>query len=166
MTKMYGSYSDEDLNEWEKFNAILLTSSAFGAWLMRRDEKRDKRKLEQAKAELALEQEPCEDCISRAEAIEALGEEPPVWYDETDEIAERNQWRRDVAAIEALPSVKQEPKAGHLSNKDWVDLLTEQFNVSRTSAKEMLHAMMSVKKEDNFKKQFSGGCNVFNNSKR
>lgn len=42
--KMYGSYSDADLNDWEKFpmNANVLTSSAFGAWLLRRDERRDK----------------------------------------------------------------------------------------------------------------------------
>ena len=42
--KMYGSYSDADLNDWEKFpmNASVLTSSAFGAWLLRRDERRDK----------------------------------------------------------------------------------------------------------------------------
>ena len=43
-----------------------------------------------------------------------------------------------------------------LTNREWIDFLTEQFNISRTSAKEMLHVMMSVKKEDNFKKQFSG----------
>ena len=43
-----------------------------------------------------------------------------------------------------------------LTNSEWVDFLSAQFNVSRTSAKEMLHVMMSVKKEDNFKKQFSG----------
>lgn len=36
-----------------------------------------------------------------------------------------------------------------------VDFLSEQFDVSRTSAKEMLHAMMSVKREDNLKKQFN-----------
>ena len=47
---------------------------------------------------------PTKDCISRADAIDALGEEPPVWYDGEDEIAERNQWRRDKAAIESLPS--------------------------------------------------------------
>lgn len=42
--KMYGSYSDADLNDWERFpmNANVLTSSAFGAWLLRRDERRDK----------------------------------------------------------------------------------------------------------------------------
>lgn len=42
--KMYGSYSDADLNDWERFpmNASVLTSSAFGAWLLRRDERRDK----------------------------------------------------------------------------------------------------------------------------
>jgi len=43
-----------------------------------------------------------------------------------------------------------------MSNKEWIDFLCEQFDISRTSAKEMLHVMMSVKKEDNFKKQFSG----------
>ena len=45
--------------------------------------------------------------ISLNAAIDALGEEPPVWYDGEDEIAERNQWRRDVAAIKALPSAQQ-----------------------------------------------------------
>lgn len=45
---------------------------------------------------------------------------------------------------------------GKLTNHELIDFLTEQFNISRTSAKEMLHVMMSVKKEDNFKKQFSG----------
>ena len=50
------------------------------------------------------------DLIRRADAIDALGEEPPVWYDGEDEIAERNQWRRDKAAIESLPSA--EPKTG------------------------------------------------------
>ena len=42
--KKYGSYSDADLNDWERFpiNASVLTSSAFGAWLLRRDERRDK----------------------------------------------------------------------------------------------------------------------------
>ena len=44
-----------------------------------------------------------------------------------------------------------------LTNAEWVDLLSEQFNISRTTAKEMLHVMMSVKKEDNFKKLFSQG---------
>lgn len=43
-----------------------------------------------------------------------------------------------------------------MTNHEWINFLTEQFNISRTSAKEMLHAMMSVKKEDNLKKQFSG----------
>lgn len=47
-----------------------------------------------------------DDTISRQAAIDALGEEPPVWYDGEDEIAERNQWRRDVAAIKSLPSAQ------------------------------------------------------------
>ena len=44
------------------------------------------------------------DLISRAEAIEALGEEPLVWCDEEYEIAERSQWRADIEAIESVPS--------------------------------------------------------------
>ena len=65
-------------------------------------------------------------------------------------------------AIEALeePKVKNRER---LTNAEWVDFLSEQFNISRTSAKEMLEMlyvmmsvkMMSVKKEDNFKKLFS-----------
>lgn len=51
---------------------------------------------------------PVKDCISRQAALDALGEEPLVWHeDDAGEIAERNQWRRDVAAIKALPSAQQ-----------------------------------------------------------
>ena len=46
------------------------------------------------------------DVISRKAAIDALGEEPPVWYDGEDELAEREQWRRDVDAIKAVPSAQ------------------------------------------------------------
>jgi hypothetical protein len=57
-------------------------------------------------------------------------------------------------AVEALEEPKVENMKG-LTNAEWIDFLSEQFDISRTSAKEMLHAMMSVKKEDNFKKQFN-----------
>lgn len=53
------------------------------------------------------------------------------------------------ALINMQPNIK-------LTNSEWIDFLAEQFDISRTSAKEMLHGMMSVKREDNFKKQFSG----------
>lgn len=46
------------------------------------------------------------DLISRQNAIDALGEEPLVWHEGEDEIAERNQWRRDLNAIKALPSAQ------------------------------------------------------------
>ena len=49
------------------------------------------------------------DLIRRSDALDALGEEPPVWYDGEDEIAERNQWRMDKAAIESLPSAEARP---------------------------------------------------------
>ena len=43
--KTYGDYSDADLNDWQMLPLIsnVLTSSAFGAWLMRRDERRGER---------------------------------------------------------------------------------------------------------------------------
>lgn len=50
----------------------------------------------------------CDDLISRQAAIDALGEEPLVWHEGEDEIAERNQWRRDVNAIKELPSAEPE----------------------------------------------------------
>ena len=59
--------------------------------------------------------------------------------------------------IEQLPSAQPERKK--MSNKEWVDFLSEQFTVSRTSAREMLHGLMKWKAEDNFKKQYSGGRN-------
>lgn len=55
--------------------------------------------------------------------------------------------------IDELPSVQPE----RMTNRQWVDFLSAQFDISRTSAKEMLHGMMRWKKEDNFKKLFNGG---------
>lgn len=55
------------------------------------------------------------DLISRADAIEALGEEPPVWCDEEYEIAERDQWRADIEAIKSVPSADR-PRG------EWVDM--------------------------------------------
>ena len=56
------------------------------------------------------------DLISRKEAIEALGEEPPVWCDEEYEIAERNQWRADVEAIKSVPSADRPRGKWHYSD--------------------------------------------------
>lgn len=49
-----------------------------------------------------------DDLIIRQAALDALGEEPLVWHDGEGEIAEREQWRHDVAAIKALPSAQPE----------------------------------------------------------
>lgn len=57
------------------------------------------------------------------------------------------------AVIDALPSVLPERK--QMTNKEWIDFLSEQFDISRTSARKMLHDMMQWKKEDNYKKQFN-----------
>ena len=49
-----------------------------------------------------------DDMILRQAAINALGEEPPVWYDGEEFLAERSQWRRDVNAIKAVPSIQSD----------------------------------------------------------
>ena len=58
LSKQYGSYTDADLNDWQMLpeNSRVLTSSAFGAWLLRRDERKGNRdlitELEKLKAEV------------------------------------------------------------------------------------------------------------------
>ena len=91
------------------------------------------------------EMEQARDLIDRQAAIDAL----------------THKWDGMVTSvfdvINSLPSAQPERKK--MSNKEWVDFLSEQFTVSRTSAREMFHGLMRWKAEDNFKKQFSGGKN-------
>jgi hypothetical protein len=42
-----------------------------------------------------------------------------------------------------------------MTNREWIDLLSKEFNVSRTSARNMLHALMVIKKQDNFKRMYN-----------
>lgn len=51
------------------------------------------------------EQLPCEDCISRQAAIEAMGEQPLNWTDTPEEIAEEKMWEDHIKALKELPSV-------------------------------------------------------------
>ena len=66
------------------------------------------------------EYEPKGDLISRADAIEALGEEPLVWCDEEYEIAERNQWRADIEAIKSVPSADR-PRGEWIHSPNGID---------------------------------------------
>lgn len=75
----------------------------------------------------ALEQEPCEDCISRKQAlieIKAIMRGEPMllkslhrkkWEEETA------QYRECMEIIKALPSVQPKPKTGHWIEKDGLD---------------------------------------------
>jgi len=115
----------------------------------------------------ALEQEPTPkddlgvDCISRADVNQVIEDYMDEQYHVLgDRTRERAFGANAVKArINELQTVALEPKIGHesLTNSEWIDFLSEQFDISRTSAKEMLHTMMSVKKEDNFKKLFNQG---------
>jgi hypothetical protein len=105
------------------------------------------------KAIEALEAGPCVDAISR-EAVLAMsdyiGETPTLEnpYAKPEEVVR-------VKDIMKLPPVVPAQSLKPMSNKQWIDFLVKAWDISRTSAKDMLHVMMSVKKEDNFKKQFN-----------
>ena len=94
------------------------------------------------------------------EMMDSINAEEVSFHDDlvlqiNKKICEEVDKRWDNITVKTL---EQEPKTvRRLTNSEWIDFLTEQFDISRTSAKEMLHVMMSVKKEDNFKKQFSQG---------
>ena len=45
-------------------------------------------------------------------------------------------------------------QGGYMTNREWIDLLSKEFAVSRTSARDMLHALMTIKRYDNFKRTF------------
>lgn len=42
-----------------------------------------------------------------------------------------------------------------MNNKEWIGLLSEAFDVSRTTARDMLHSLCVLKKYDNFKRRFN-----------
>ena len=65
------------------------------------------------KAIEVLRQEPCEDAISRAKALEMLGDEPENWTDTEREIQEVNDYRWFKSILEDLPPVTPQPKIGH-----------------------------------------------------
>lgn len=40
------------------------------------------------------------------------------------------------------------------TNREWMELLSKEWNVSNSTAKEMVHAMHQLKEQDNVKKSF------------
>ena len=68
-----------------------------------------------------------DDLISRAEAIEALGEEPAMWREKDEyEMGLNNQWHSDRNAIMAVPSVESRwiPVTERLPEKNTLVLIT------------------------------------------
>lgn len=59
--------------------------------------------------ELKKQIQPCEDCISRAKALEMLGDEPENWTDTEKEIQEVNDYRWFKSILEELPPVTPQP---------------------------------------------------------
>ena len=51
--------------------------------------------------------------ISRAAAIDALGERPMVWVGSDYELGARNQYDADVLALETVPSAQPSSSCGH-----------------------------------------------------
>ena len=89
--------------------------------------------------------------IVKAIPIQAIDNAPTVDITEEQAIDKLHE----TGWMQRHDNEMTERPTGTMSNKAWIGFLSEQFNVSRTSAKDMLHVMMSVKKEDNFKKMFN-----------
>lgn len=119
---------------------------------------------------------PCEDCIRRSDIgltdfeiimckgdyrealkilLEKIAKAPSIKPQEPINKIVQKAYEDGKKDGYVQAKVEQE-KENHMNNSEWIDFLSKQFDISRTSAKEMLHVMMSVKREDNFKKQFSG----------
>ena len=64
--------------------------------------------------------------------------------------------RKCKYAIAELIDCYEPKQPERMTNRQWIDFLSAQFDISRTSAKEMLHGMMQWKKADNSKKLFNG----------
>lgn len=84
------------------------------------DKKPCKRAMILGKAIRALEQEPCEDCISRAEAIKVLEYEVSIeaggGLDKYKTVIQgllNAIYSAQKKAIEELPSIQSKPKTGH-----------------------------------------------------
>ena len=79
-----------------------------------------------------LEQQPCEDCISREALLEELGEEPFNWNDSPEEFQEVRDYQWFRSLIENAPSVAPQQKVG-----EWIPCtktglpLTEQLRRER-----------------------------------
>jgi hypothetical protein len=59
----------------------------------------------------------CDDCISRAKALEMLGDEPENWTDTEKEIQEVNDYRWFKFILEELPPITSQQKIGK-----WIDV--------------------------------------------
>lgn len=46
-------------------------------------------------------------------------------------------------------------RCARMSNKEWIDFLSEAFDVSRTTARDMLHSLCILKRYDNLKRPFN-----------
>ena len=73
-----------------------------------------------------LEQEPCEDCISRQAAIDAICKACSVDddYYECDGYPKTSTWCDELVALRALPSVTPQPKTGH-----WIAVENEEMEM-------------------------------------
>lgn len=104
--------TNEELNIWERSKGVIevLTCKEFGAWLHRRDMNIQEQSIKSN--EVKPELEPCEDCVSREAALEAVEEQKKGFYG-----VERYAIDECYSAIMKLPSVKpQRPKGKWINN--------------------------------------------------
>lgn len=96
--------------------------------------KEDKDIQEDLRKLRALQQEPCEDCISRQALLKLMGEEPFNWTDSDKELQEVEDYRNFRNIVEQLPSVNPQkigwiPVSERLPEKGGDYLVTNVFDI-------------------------------------
>lgn len=73
----------------------------------------------------ALEQEPCEDCVSRQAVLDATVKRNSIWNKITNSKGENLE-----EIISQLPPVTPHPKTGHWIDRSWDDVTDENVECS------------------------------------
>lgn len=73
----------------------------------------------------ALEQEPCEDCISRQALLKLMGEEPFNWTDSDRELQAVEDYRNFRNIVEQLPFVNTQKSKPDVLDKIRAEILEE-----------------------------------------
>lgn len=106
---------------WHSPHLDLILKASLGEAIETLKEKNQSDSLVRDDAENCKESESKLDLISRADAIDALGEEPDIWNDTEEEWAYRNAWVEHISAIKSLPSAEAVEVVRCKDCKNWYE---------------------------------------------